>query len=192
LRIAQLALAARPGAEGQGVSCRQCPAGDAARCLDSRVPEEPRPGGDRIPRSRDADPTGHRPRYHRHLARLENEEHRGRHLRRHRPLSATRTRRRCAWAGEDPLMVRYHDREWGRPQHDDRVLYEFLVLEGAQAGLSWQTILRKRENYRKAFAGFDPVRVARFDAARRRRLLADPGIVRNRAKVASAVENARL
>jgi len=89
-------------------------------------------------------------------------------------------------------MVRYHDREWGRPQHDDRVLFEFLVLEGAQAGLSWQTILRKRENYRKAFAGFDPMRVARFDAARRRRLLADPGIVRNRAKVASAVENARL
>ena len=89
-------------------------------------------------------------------------------------------------------MVRYHDREWGRPQHDDRVLFEFLVLEGAQAGLSWRTILRKRENYRKAFAGFDPARVARFDAARRRRLLADPGIVRNRAKVASAVENARL
>ena len=89
-------------------------------------------------------------------------------------------------------MVRYHDEEWGRPQHDDRVLFEFLVLEGAQAGLSWQTILRKRENYRKAFAGFDPARVARFDAARQRRLLADPGIVRNRAKVASAVENARL
>jgi DNA-3-methyladenine glycosylase I len=89
-------------------------------------------------------------------------------------------------------MVRYHDREWGRPQHDDRVLFEFLVLEGAQAGLSWQTILRKRENYRKAFSGFDPARVARFDAARQRRLLADPGIVRNRAKVASAVENARL
>jgi DNA-3-methyladenine glycosylase I len=89
-------------------------------------------------------------------------------------------------------MVAYHDEEWGRPQHDDRVLFEFLVLEGAQAGLSWQTILRKRENYRKAFAGFDPARVARFDAARRRRLLADPGIVRNRAKVASAVENARL
>jgi len=89
-------------------------------------------------------------------------------------------------------VVHYHDREWGRPQHDDRVLFEFLVLEGAQAGLSWQTILRKRENYRKAFAGFDPARVARFDAARRRRLLADPGIVRNRAKIASAVENARL
>jgi DNA-3-methyladenine glycosylase I len=89
-------------------------------------------------------------------------------------------------------MVRYHDEEWGRPQHDDPVLFEFLVLEGAQAGLSWQTILRKRENYRKAFAGFDPARVARFDAARQRRLLADPGIVRNRAKVASAVENARL
>jgi DNA-3-methyladenine glycosylase I len=89
-------------------------------------------------------------------------------------------------------MVAYHDEEWGRPQHDDRVLFEFLVLEGAQAGLSWQTILRKRENYRKAFAGFDPARVARFDAARRRRLLRDPGIVRNRAKVASAVENARL
>ena len=99
--------------------------------------------------------------------------------------------RRCRWAGTDPLYVAYHDDEWGRPVHDDRVLFEFLVLEGAQAGLSWITILRKRENYRAAFAGFDPMKVARFDRARIARLLGDPGIVRNRLKVESAVSNAR-
>jgi DNA-3-methyladenine glycosylase I len=98
---------------------------------------------------------------------------------------------RCAWAGSDPLYVEYHDAEWGVPVHDDRRLFEFLVLEGAQAGLSWLTILRKREAYRRAFAGFDPARVARFDARRIARLLADPGIVRNRLKVESAVANAR-
>ncbi len=98
--------------------------------------------------------------------------------------------KRCAWA-RNPLAVRYHDREWGVPVHDDRVLFEFLILEGAQAGLSWSTILRKRENYRRAFAGFDPVRVARFTAARSARLLGDPGIVRNRLKIASAIGNAR-
>jgi DNA-3-methyladenine glycosylase I len=97
--------------------------------------------------------------------------------------------RRCAWA-VTPLSIAYHDREWGVPVHDDRVLFEFLVLEGAQAGLSWETILRKREGYRRAFAGFDPARVARFTAARRRRLLADEGIVRNRLKIGSAVTNA--
>jgi len=99
--------------------------------------------------------------------------------------------KRCAWAGSDPLYVRYHDEEWGVPVTDDRILFEFLVLEGAQAGLSWLTILRKRENYRRAFADFDPRKVARFDARKVERLLQDPGIVRNRAKVASAIRNAR-
>jgi DNA-3-methyladenine glycosylase I len=98
---------------------------------------------------------------------------------------------RCAWVGDEPLYIAYHDREWGVPVHDDRLLYEFLVLEGAQAGLSWSTILKKREGYRRAFAGFDPVVVAGFEPADVERLLADPGIVRNRLKVESAVENAR-
>jgi len=98
---------------------------------------------------------------------------------------------RCAWVADDPLSVAYHDEEWGVPAHDDRVLFEFLVLEGAQAGLSWMTILRKREGYRKAFDGFDVRRVARYDARRIARLLADPGIVRNRLKIAAAVTNAR-
>jgi len=98
---------------------------------------------------------------------------------------------RCAWAGTDPLYVAYHDREWGRPVRDDRVLFEFLVLEGAQAGLAWITILRKREHYRKAFAGFDPKKVARFTAADARKLMLDPGIVRNRLKIASAISNAK-
>jgi DNA-3-methyladenine glycosylase I len=99
--------------------------------------------------------------------------------------------KRCGWQGTDPLYVAYHDAEWGVPVHDDRLLFEFLVLEGAQAGLSWLTILRKRENYRRAFAGFDPVKVARFDRRKVERLLGDPGIVRNRLKVESAVSNAR-
>jgi DNA-3-methyladenine glycosylase I len=98
---------------------------------------------------------------------------------------------RCAWA-KDELAIRYHDEEWGVAVHDDRRWFEFLVLEGAQAGLSWDTILRKRENYRRAFAGFDPEAVARFDASRIESLLADPGIVRNRLKVTSAVGNARV
>jgi DNA-3-methyladenine glycosylase I len=98
---------------------------------------------------------------------------------------------RCAWAGDDPLYVAYHDTEWGVPVHDDRRLFEFLVLEGAQAGLSWITILRKREAYRRAFADFDPKKVARFDEKKIEKLLLDPGIVRNRLKVASAVTNAR-
>jgi DNA-3-methyladenine glycosylase I len=97
---------------------------------------------------------------------------------------------RCEWAGSDPLMVVYHDREWGVPSHDDRHLFEMLTLEGAQAGLSWTTILRKREGYRKAFAGFDVPRVARFDDQRVERLLEDPRIVRNRLKVESTVNNA--
>ncbi len=87
-------------------------------------------------------------------------------------------------------MVAYHDREWGRPVHDDRTLFEFLILEGAQAGLSWSTILKKRDAYRKAFAGFDPKKVGRFGAKDRKRLLADAGIVRNRAKIAASIDNA--
>jgi len=98
---------------------------------------------------------------------------------------------RCDWAGSDPLYMAYHDEEWGVPVHDDRKLFEFLVLEGAQAGLAWITILRKREAYRRAFADFEPRKVARFDARKVERLLADPGIVRNRLKVGSAVRNAR-
>ncbi|SNB46834.1 DNA-3-methyladenine glycosylase I [Geobacter sp. DSM 9736] len=98
---------------------------------------------------------------------------------------------RCAWAGSDPLYLAYHDTEWGVPVHDDRLLFEFLILEGAQAGLSWITILRKRAAYRSAFAGFDPEAVARFDTDRVAALLTDPGIVRNRLKIESAITNAR-
>jgi DNA-3-methyladenine glycosylase I len=97
---------------------------------------------------------------------------------------------RCAWATTD-LSIAYHDREWGVPVHDDHVLFEFITLEGAQAGLSWETILRKREAYRRAFAEFDPARVARFSAARVERLLLDEGIVRHRQKVESTVSNAK-
>jgi DNA-3-methyladenine glycosylase I len=97
---------------------------------------------------------------------------------------------RCPWA-EAELQHDYHDSEWGVPSHDDRHLFEMLILEGAQAGLSWSTILAKRGNYRRAFARFDPAKVARFDARKKARLLADPGIVRNRLKVESAVRNAR-
>lgn len=98
---------------------------------------------------------------------------------------------RCAWCGADPLYVRYHDEEWGVPVHDERKHFEFLILEGAQAGLSWITILRKRENYREAFAGFDPGRVARFGKREVARMLKNPGIVRNRLKIESAIKNAR-
>jgi len=98
---------------------------------------------------------------------------------------------RCPWPGSDPLYLEYHDREWGAPSHDDRRLFEMLVLEGAQAGLSWITILRKRQRYREVFDGFDPRRVARFTPSRVERLLADAGIVRNRQKIESAVNNAR-
>jgi DNA-3-methyladenine glycosylase I len=98
---------------------------------------------------------------------------------------------RCAWPSDDPLMIAYHDAEWGVPLHDDRKLYEFLVLDAAQAGLSWRTVLHKRENYRMAFHGFDPGKVARYTARDVARLLNNPGIIRNRLKVHSAITNAR-
>jgi len=102
-------------------------------------------------------------------------------------------KKRCFWASglDDPEYIRYHDEEWGRPSHDDRHLFEMLILEGAQAGLSWSTILHKRANYRKAFAAFDPKKVARFDAKRRAALIKDAGIVRNRLKIESTVTNAQ-
>jgi DNA-3-methyladenine glycosylase I len=103
----------------------------------------------------------------------------------------TRTIHRCEWAGSDPLYVQYHDTEWGVPVHDDRTLFEFLVLEGAQAGLSWLTVLRKRENYRKAFDGFDVRKVAAYGEDKVQELLGDPGIIRNRLKVRSAIRNAK-
>ena len=105
-------------------------------------------------------------------------------------MQTTDARRRCPWA-QTPLSIAYHDREWGVPAHDDVVLFEFILLEGAQAGLSWETILRKRDAYREAFAGFDPGKVARFTPARIERLLQNPGIVRNRLKVQGAVRNAK-
>jgi DNA-3-methyladenine glycosylase I len=108
-----------------------------------------------------------------------------------RAMASGPERTRCGWCGTDPLYVAYHDEEWGVPVHDDRVLFEFLILEGAQAGLSWLTILRKRENYRAAFAGWDMERIARFSSRDIERLLRDPGIVRNRLKVESAIRNAR-
>jgi DNA-3-methyladenine glycosylase I len=98
---------------------------------------------------------------------------------------------RCGWAGTDPLNIAYHDEEWGRPVHDESRLFELLTLEGAQAGLSWLTVLRKRDGYRQAFAGFDPQRVAGFDQDRVERLLHNPGIVRHRGKIEATVRNAR-
>ena len=99
---------------------------------------------------------------------------------------------RCAWAEHSPFQASYHDHEWGMPLHDDLKLFEFLILEGAQAGLSWETILRKRDHYREAFDRFDPMRVAQYTDADVTRLLADPGIIRNRLKVTAAINNARL
>ena len=98
---------------------------------------------------------------------------------------------RCAWSGSDPLYIEYHDVEWGVPLHDDRALFELLTLEGAQAGLSWITVLRKREHYREVFDGFDPAKIARYTPSRVEKLLKDPGIIRNRAKVEGTVRNAR-
>ena len=99
---------------------------------------------------------------------------------------------RCPWCESDPLYVKYHDEEWGIPVYDDRVLFEFLTLESAQAGLSWLTVLKKRENYRNAFADFDPVKVARFSMTKVEKLMNDPGIVRNRLKIMAAISNAKL
>ncbi|TKC05029.1 DNA-3-methyladenine glycosylase I [Pedobacter frigoris] len=99
---------------------------------------------------------------------------------------------RCDWCGSDPLYVKYHDEEWGKPVYDDKILFEFLILEGAQAGLSWITILKRREGYRKAFAGFDVNKVAAFDEKDVERLMNDPGVVRNRLKVLAAINNAKL
>ncbi len=100
--------------------------------------------------------------------------------------------KRCTWCGDDPLYVRYHDEEWGHGYEDEKKMFEFLILESAQAGLSWITILRKRENYRKAFASFNAKKVAAFTEEKVEQLLADPGIVRNRLKIKAAIENARL
>jgi DNA-3-methyladenine glycosylase I len=107
-------------------------------------------------------------------------------MKRNEPTSV----KRCHWA-QSPLMIKYHDLEWGRPVHEDRRLFEFLILEGAQAGLSWETILKKRENYRKAFDGFDPLKISRYDRRKVRELLANPGIVRNRLKIAATISNAQ-
>ena len=106
-------------------------------------------------------------------------------------MSDAPTTVRCAWCGADPLYQAYHDTEWGVPLHDDRALFELLTLEGAQAGLSWITVLRKRETYRQAFAGFDPAVVARFTEADQAALMLNPGIVRNRLKISSTIDNAR-
>jgi DNA-3-methyladenine glycosylase I len=100
-------------------------------------------------------------------------------------------KKRCRWAEGSPLMERYHDREWGVPVHSDRTLFEFLILEGAQAGLSWSTILNKRKNYRRAFNNFDPIKIARYTKKDMRRLLSDTGIVRNRLKIAATIHNAK-
>jgi DNA-3-methyladenine glycosylase I len=107
-------------------------------------------------------------------------------------MKTERTKRRCAWvSANDELMRAYHDLEWGVPVHDDRTHFEFLILEGAQAGLSWSTVLKKRSGYRRAFSEFDPNRVARYTPSRMDKLMADPGIIRNRAKINSALKNAR-
>jgi DNA-3-methyladenine glycosylase I len=100
-------------------------------------------------------------------------------------------KKRCEWAGSDPLYIEYHDNEWGVPLHDDRKIFEMLVLEGAQAGLNWLTVLRKRENYRKAFDNFDPTKVAKYDSEKFQKLLANEGIIRNKLKIHSVIQNAR-
>src|SRR5437016_1677966 len=104
-------------------------------------------------------------------------------------MKKTLTTTRCGWVSDDPLYIEYHDNEWGIPVHDDRRLFEMLILEGAQAGLSWITILGKRENYRKAFDGFDPNKIIRYDAKKIKQLLGDAGIVRNKLKIAATMQN---
>ena len=105
-------------------------------------------------------------------------------------MSRSPEKKRCSWPA-NPLAIEYHDREWGVPVNDDRVLFEFLILEGAQAGLSWDTVLKKREHYRKVFDNFDPAKVARYDAKKKAKLMLDPGIIRNRLKIEAAVVNAK-
>ncbi|MGB3702322.1 MAG: DNA-3-methyladenine glycosylase I, partial [Anaerolineales bacterium] len=105
--------------------------------------------------------------------------------------SSPAARTRCAWVGSDPLSIEYHDREWGVPVHDDRKLFEFLILEGMQAGLSWMTILRKRDNFQAAFDGFDARKIALYDQAKSDELMGNPGIIRNRRKIEAAAQNAR-
>jgi DNA-3-methyladenine glycosylase I len=100
-------------------------------------------------------------------------------------------KKRCGWCSTDPIYIEYHDKEWGRPLHDDRALFEFLILEGAQAGLSWLTVLKKRDNYRQAFDNFDAARIARYNDKKVKQLLSDEGIIRNRLKIASAILNAK-
>ncbi len=106
-------------------------------------------------------------------------------------MPSSKARRRCHWVNEDPLYLAYHDKEWGVPLKDDQKLFELLLLEGAQAGLSWYTVLRKRENYRRAFDNFDPEKIARYDARKRKALMNDAGIIRNRLKIEAATVNAR-
>jgi len=106
-------------------------------------------------------------------------------------MPARKMKKRCKWAGTDPVYIRYHDKEWGVPVHNDRKLFEFIILEGAQAGLSWITVLKRRAGYKKAFANFDAKKVARFNKKKIEKLLQDPGIIRNRLKVESAVSNAK-
>ena len=106
-------------------------------------------------------------------------------------MSSTTDKSRCGWVGADPLYIEYHDVEWGVPVYEDKKLFEFIILEGAQAGLSWLTILKRRQGYRQAFAGFDPAKVARFTAADQRKLLQDEAIIRNRLKIQSAINNAQ-
>ncbi|TLY27290.1 MAG: DNA-3-methyladenine glycosylase I, partial [Ignavibacteria bacterium] len=107
------------------------------------------------------------------------------------PEKLSDSKPRCGWAGSDPVYIDYHDREWGVPVHNDRKMFEMLVLEGAQAGLSWITVLRKRENYRKAFEDFDPEKVARYGKRKVEQLLGNEGIIRNRLKIESAIQNAK-
>lgn len=106
-------------------------------------------------------------------------------------MNEAKMQERCEWAGSDPLYIEYHDKEWGVPVHDDRKIFEMLVLEGAQAGLNWLTVLRKRENYREAFDNFDPRKVAKYDSEKFQKLLATEGIIRNKLKIRSAIQNAR-
>ena len=105
--------------------------------------------------------------------------------------TAKKIQKRCAWLNDNPLMIEYHDKEWGVPVHDDKKLFEFLILEGAQAGLTWQTVLNKRGNYRKALSGFDPAKIARYGNKDVKRLLGNPGIIRNRLKIAATILNAK-